>query len=82
MATKKTVEHSKHFAKVKKYYDKDLWSKARVYKAVECKWITADEYKEITGEEYTAESAEGGRPGWKCSSFLRLTDRLGLAACS
>ena len=47
MATKKTVEHSKHFAKVKKYYDKDLWSKARVYKA--------DEYKEITGEEYTAE---------------------------
>mgnify|MGYP000836893487 FL=1 len=46
---------SKHFAKVKKYYDKDLWSKARVYKAVECKWITADEYKEITGEEYTAE---------------------------
>ena len=50
MATKKTVEHSKHFAKVKKYYDKDLWSKARVYKAVECKWITADEYKEITGE--------------------------------
>ena len=53
MATKKTVEHSKHFAKVKKYYDRDLWSKARVYKAVECKWITADEYKEITGEEYT-----------------------------
>lgn len=52
MATKKTVEHSKHFAKVKKYYDKDLWSKARVYKAVECKWITADEYKEITGKEY------------------------------
>lgn len=29
--------------------------KARVHKAVECKWITADEYKEITGEEYTAE---------------------------
>lgn len=52
MATKKTVEHSKHFAKVKKYYDKGLWSKARVHKAVECKWITADEYKEITREEY------------------------------
>lgn len=31
MATKKTVEHSKHFAKVKKYYDKGLWSQgARV----------------------------------------------------
>lgn len=41
--------------KAKKYYDRPLWSKARVHKAVECKWITADEYKEITGEEYTAE---------------------------
>jgi len=36
-------------------YEENRWSKARVYKAVECKWITADEYKEITGEEYTAE---------------------------
>lgn len=52
MPTKKTPEHSKRFALVKKYYDRGLWSKARVYKAVECKWITADEYKEITGEEY------------------------------
>ena len=47
MATKKTVEHSKHFATVKKYYDRGLWSKARVYKAVECKWITADEYNSL-----------------------------------
>ena len=53
MATKKT-EHSKHFDLVKKYYDRGLWSKDRVYKAVECKWVTADEYKEITGEEYVA----------------------------
>ena len=52
MATKKTVEHSKHFATVKKYYNRGLWSTARVYKAVECKWITADESKDITGEEY------------------------------
>lgn len=55
MATKKTVEHSKHFAKVKKYYDRKLWLIERLRKAVVCKWITADEYKEITGEEYTAE---------------------------
>lgn len=55
MPTKKTVEHSEHFALVKKYYDRPLWSKARVHKAVKCKWITADEYKEIAGEEYTAE---------------------------
>ena len=52
MPTKKTDGHSKHFALVKKYYDRSLWTKARVHKAVECKWITADEYKEITGEEY------------------------------
>ena len=52
MATKKAAEHSKHYEKVEKYYERGLWSKARVHKAVECKWITADEYKEITGEEY------------------------------
>lgn len=52
MATKKAAEQSKHYATVKRYYERKLWSKARVHKAVECKWITADEYKEITGEEY------------------------------
>lgn len=52
MPAKKTPEHSKHFSLVKKYYDRGLWSEARVHKAVECMWITADEYKEITGEEY------------------------------
>ena len=41
MPAKKTVEHSEHFAKVKRYYDRDLWSKARVYKA-----ITWEEYAE------------------------------------
>ena len=51
----KAVEHSARYELVKKYYDRPLWSKARVHKAVECKWITADEYKEITSEEYTAE---------------------------
>lgn len=55
MPTKKADEHSKHFALVKKYYDRSLWTKARVHKAVECKWITVDEYKEIIGEDYTAE---------------------------
>lgn len=42
---------SKNFNKVKEYYDRGLWSKTRVYNAVG-KWITADEYKEITGEDY------------------------------
>lgn len=55
MPTKKAYEHSKHFVLVKKYYDRSLWTKARVHKAVECKWITVDEYKKIISEEYTAE---------------------------
>ena len=44
-------EHSPKFELVKHYYDTGLWSKARVYKAVG-KWITAEEYEEITGEPY------------------------------
>ncbi len=45
---------SKNYNKVKEYYDRGLWSKTRVYNAVG-KWISADEYQEITGEEYTSE---------------------------
>lgn len=43
--------HSKNFDKVKTYYERGLWSKKRVY-MVTGKWITAEEYKEITGENY------------------------------
>ena len=43
---------SKKFNLVKKYYEQGLWSKKRVRDAVLKGWITADEYKEITGEEY------------------------------
>lgn len=42
---------SKNFEKVKKYYDNSIWNKTRVYNAVG-KWITEEEYKEITGEDY------------------------------
>ncbi len=42
--------HSPRFTLVKGYYDRGLWSKARVAKAVTCGWITADEYVEIVGE--------------------------------
>lgn len=45
------VQHSKNFEKVKGYYDNGLWSLDRVRAAVG-KWITADEYKEIIGEDY------------------------------
>lgn len=47
------MEHSKNFEKVKMYYDRGMWGIERVSAAVG-KWITPDEYKEITGEEYAA----------------------------
>lgn len=44
--------HSKNFDKVKYYYDNELWSLYRVHEAVRKNWITVEEYKEITGEDY------------------------------
>ncbi len=52
MASKKANEHSKNYEKVKRYYDRGLWPKEWVHDAVGKGWITAEEYKEITGEEY------------------------------
>lgn len=43
---------SKMFEKVKKYYDKGLWKIQAVRNAVVKGWITAEEFKEITGEDY------------------------------
>lgn len=45
------ADHSKNFEKVKKYYDDRMWNKAKVHNAIG-KWITAEEYEEITGEKY------------------------------
>lgn len=45
------MEHSKNFEKVKNYYDRGLWSEQRVHDAVG-KWITEEEYTEITGKTY------------------------------
>ena len=42
---------SKNYQKVKNYFDQGLWSKDRVRNSVG-KWITEDEYKDITGEEF------------------------------
>jgi len=39
-----------NFQKVKDYYDKGLWTKAQVSRAVG-KWITQEEYETITGEK-------------------------------
>lgn len=42
---------SKKFSTVKYFHDHELWSKSRVRNAVG-RWITAEEYKIITGEDY------------------------------
>lgn len=44
--------HSARYELVKHYYDRGLWPEARVRKAVECKWVTSDEFSEITGRDY------------------------------
>lgn len=52
----KTTEHSKRFDTVNGFYNEEhTWPIERVRKAVACKWITADEFEEITGEKYVAE---------------------------
>ena len=43
--------HSKKFDKVKEFYDNGIWNISRVHNAVG-KWITEEEYKEITGQDY------------------------------
>lgn len=44
---------SANYEKVKDYYEKGLWSLDRVKKAVG-RWITLEEFKQITGTEYAA----------------------------
>lgn len=43
---------SAKYEKVKKYYDKGLWTIEMVRNAVVKEWITEEEFKEITGEDY------------------------------
>lgn len=43
---------SKNYNKVKNYYNAGLWSIGMVRNAVG-RWITAEEFVEITGQEYT-----------------------------
>ncbi len=46
------MTHSKNYAKVKRWYDLNAWDETRVRNAVIMKWITKEEYSEITGNEY------------------------------
>lgn len=44
--------HSKNYFKVKSWFDLHVWDEARVRNAVKMNWITAEEFKEITGHDY------------------------------
>ena len=48
------MAHSKNYKKVKKFYKMGIWSEKMARNAVG-KWITPDEYKEITGKDYSKE---------------------------
>lgn len=43
---------SKHFERVKTYYNRGLWTIEQVRNAVIKGWITAEEFEEITGRSY------------------------------
>lgn len=43
---------SKNYNKVKEYYDKSLWTIDMLKNAVIKTWITAEEFKTITGQTY------------------------------
>lgn len=43
---------SKYYNLVKRNYDNGFWSISKVRDAVAKGWITAEEFREITGEEY------------------------------
>lgn len=46
------MEHSNNYEKVKRFYNMKMWNEIRVRNAVKMKWITEEEFKEITGKEY------------------------------
>jgi len=46
-------EHSKKYSDLAKWYSYKFWDKSGLALAVKASWITPDEYKEITKEEYT-----------------------------
>ncbi len=46
------MNHSKNYNKVKRFYSMKMWDEEKVRNAVKMNWITAEEYKEITGKDY------------------------------
>lgn len=46
------MNHSVNYEKVERYYRLKMWTENRVRNAVKMEWITAAEFKEITGKDY------------------------------
>ncbi len=46
------MSYSKNYHKVKTFFNMNVWSEERVRNAVVKKWITEEEFKEITGVDY------------------------------
>lgn len=46
------MNKSAKYDKVKNYYDSGLWNLTMVKNAVVKGWITAEEFKEIIGQDY------------------------------
>ncbi|MBR2207199.1 MAG: XkdX family protein [Synergistaceae bacterium] len=44
---------SEKFEEVKKYFDMGFWTEQKLKYAVKKSWITAGEFKSITGKEYS-----------------------------
>lgn len=40
------------FPTLKRLYDLELFDKNKIAESVKCNWITKEQYKEITGENY------------------------------
>jgi hypothetical protein len=49
---KMTMTKSNKYDIVKRYYDDGFWSIKKVRNAVKMGWITPEEFREITGEDY------------------------------
>lgn len=43
---------SDNYSKVKDWFDMGMWNETRVRNAVKMGWITAEEFKTITGSNY------------------------------
>lgn len=46
------MEHSNNYEKVRRFYSMKMWNEVRVRNAVKMRWITEEEFTEITGKEY------------------------------